>query len=87
MHSISYWCNPLINRSIYSIEATSKSCLQLFIAVFLFCVEKAKNNRAIPRNMLFVDPVRDLFPFYMRMVQPQTGANVRPVSKVVLLPC
>ena len=28
---------PHINRSIYSIEATSKSCLQLFIAVFLFC--------------------------------------------------
>ena len=34
-----------------------------------------------------MDPVRDLFPFYMRMVQPQTDAKVRPVSKVVLLPC
>ena len=31
---------PHIKRSIYSIEATSKSCLQLFIAVFLFCWKK-----------------------------------------------
>ena len=31
---------PHINRSIYSTEATSKSCLQLFIAVFLFCWKK-----------------------------------------------
>ena len=87
MHSISYWCNPLINRSIYSIEATSKSCLQLFIAVFLFCAEKAKMIGPYQEKLLFMDPVRDLFPFYMRTVQPQTGAKVRPVSNVVLLPC
>ena len=87
MNSISYWCNPLINRSIYSIEATSKSCLQLFIAVFLFCVEKAKIIEPYQETcFIFMDPVRDLFPFYMRMVQPQTDAKVRPVSKVVLLP-
>ena len=31
-----------INRSIYSLQATPKSRLQLFIAVFLFCFNKAK---------------------------------------------
>ena len=31
-----------LTRSIFSIEATSKPCLQLFMAVFLFCLEKAK---------------------------------------------
>ena len=40
---------PHINRSIYSIEATSKSCLQLFIAVssLYFAKKKAKNDGAI----------------------------------------
>ena len=32
--------------------------------------------------MLFINPVRDLFPFYMRTVQPQTGTKVRPVSNI-----
>ena len=69
-----------INRSIYSIEATSKSCLKLFIAVFLFLIRKSKNDRAIRRNMPFMDPVWDLFPFYMRTVQSQTGTKVTRVG-------
>ena len=69
-----------INRSIYSIETTSKSCLQLFIAVFLFCEKKkSKNDGAIRRNMLFMDPVWDSFPFYMRTVQSRTGTKISRV--------
>ena len=47
MHSISKSCTSLTltDRSIYSIEATSKSCLQLFIAVFLFCLKKKKKAK------------------------------------------
>ena len=75
---------PHINRSIYSIEATSKSCLQLFIAVFLFCEKKkkkkSKNDGAIRRNMLFMDPVWDLFPFYMGTVQSRTGTKITRVG-------
>ena len=81
MHSISKWCIPHINRSTYSIEDTSKSCLHfLLIAVFLFCQEKAKNDGAIRRNMLFMDPVWDLFPVYMRTVQSQTSTKVTRVG-------
>ena len=69
-----------INRSIYLVEATPKSCLQLFIAVFLFLIRKSKNDRAIRRNMLFMDPVWDSFPFYMRTVQSQTGPKVTRVG-------
>ena len=72
---------PHINRSIYSIEDTSRSCLHfLLIAVFLFCQEKAKNDGAIQRNMLFMDPVWDSFPVYMRTVQSQTGTKVTRVG-------
>ena len=69
-----------INRNTYSIAATSKSCSQLFIAVFLFLIRKSKNDRAIMRNMLFMDPVWDLFPFYMRTLQSQTGTKVTRVG-------
>ena len=74
---------PHIKRSIYSIEATSKSCLQLFIAVFLFCLKKkkkSKNDGAIRRNMLFMDPVWDSFPFYMRTVQSRTVTKITRVG-------
>ena len=40
---------PHINRSIYSIEATSKSCLQLFIAVtVLYILLKKKQKMMEP---------------------------------------
>ena len=72
MHSISKSCTSLTltDRSIYSIEATSKSCLQLFIAVSYFS-KKSKNDGAI-----FMDPVRDSFPFYKRTVQSRTGTKI-----------
>ena len=42
---------PHINRSIYSIEATAKSCfLMLSVAVFLFSIRKSKNDGAIRRK-------------------------------------
>ena len=63
---------PHINQSIYSIEATSKSCLQLLIAVFLFCWEKAK----------MMDPVWDSFLFYLRTVQSQTRMTATRVGLV-----
>jgi len=70
-----------MNRSIYSIEATSKCCLKLFIDTSgLILLRKGKNDAAIPRNMLFTDPVWDSFPFYMRTVQSQTGTKIPPVG-------
>ena len=72
---------PHIKRSIYSIEATSKSCLQLFIAVFLLCKKKQKWwSHTKKLNMLFMDPVWDSFPFYMRTVQSQTGTKITLVG-------
>ena len=53
----------------------------LFTAVIhssvLILLRKSKNDGAIRRNMLFMDPVWDSFPFYMRTVQSQTGTKVR----------
>ena len=56
--------------------------LQLLIAVFLFCLKKkSKNDGAIRRNMLFMDPdVCDSFPFYMRPVQSRTGTKITRVG-------
>ena len=49
---------PHSNPSIYSIESASKSfLLVLLIALFLFCKGKSKNDWAIWRNILFMDPV------------------------------
>ena len=53
----------------------------LFTAVIhssvLILLRKSKNDGAIRRNMLFMDPVWVSFPFYMRTVQSQTGKKVR----------
>ena len=71
---------PHINLSTYSIEATSKSSLlMLSITVCLFLPRKSKNGGAIRRNMLFIDPAWDSFPFYMRTVRSQTGTKVTRV--------
>ena len=72
---------PHIKRSIYSTEATSKSCLQLFIAVFLLCKKKQKWwSHTKKLNMLFMDPVWDSFPFYMRTVQSRTVTKITRVG-------
>ena len=72
---------PHIKRSIYSIEATSKSSLQLFIAVFLLCKKKQKWwSHTKKLNMLFMDPVWDSFPFYMRTVQSRTVTKITRVG-------
>ena len=68
---------PYINPSIYSIESTSTSfLLVLLIAVFLFYKGKSKNDWAIWRNILFMDPVWYSFPFYMWTVRSHTGTKV-----------
>ena len=43
----------------------------------LILLRKSKNDGAIRRNMLFMDPVWDSFPFYMRTVQSQTPKVTR----------
>ena len=46
----------------------------------LILLRKSKNDGAIRRNMLFMDLVKDSFPFYMRTVQSQTGTKVTRVG-------
>ena len=50
----------------------------------LILLRKSKNDGAIWRNMLFMDlfPFPSRFPFYMRMVQSQTGTKVTRVGSV-----
>ena len=43
----------------------------------LILLRKSKNDGAIRRNMLFMDPVWDSFSFYMRTVRSQTGTKER----------
>ena len=68
---------PHINRSIYSIEATSKS--SVFTVIYssvLILLKKAKLMDPYEKNMLFMDPVCDSFPFYKRTVQSRTGTEI-----------
>ena len=43
-------------------------------------LKKAKNDGAIRRNMLFMEPVWESFPFYMRTVQSRTGTKITRVG-------
>ena len=43
-------------------------------------LRKSKNNVAIPRNMLLMDPVWNSSPFYIRTIQSQTGTKVTRVG-------
>ena len=45
-----------------------------------FAKKKSKNDGAIRRNMLFMDPVWDSFPFYMGTVQSRTGTKITRVG-------
>ena len=45
-----------INRSIYSLQGTSKSRLQLFIAVFLICFKKVKMMEPAKKHAMIYGP-------------------------------
>ena len=46
----------------------------------LILLRKSKYDGAIRRNMLFMDPVWDSFPFFMRTVQSPTGTKITRVG-------
>ena len=51
----------------------------LFTVIYssvLILLKKSKTDGAIRRNMLFMDPVWDSFPFYIRTVQSRTCAKI-----------
>ena len=52
----------------------------LVYSVLILLKKKRKNDGAIRRNMLFMDPVCDSFPFYMRTVQSRTGTKITCVG-------
>ena len=52
----------------------------LLVAVLLLLLRKSKNGGAIRKNMLFMDPVYDLFFVHMRTVRSQTVTKVTRVG-------
>ena len=76
MHSISKWCNPSHKpKHIFSWSYFQVLFTVIYSSVLIF-LKKSKNDGAIRRNMLFMDAVRDSFPFYKRTVQSRTGTKI-----------
>ena len=66
-------------QSLTLTEAYSKSCLQLFIAAFLFCWEKAKMMEPYEETC-YLWPGLRFASFYMRTVQSRTCTKVTRVG-------